>query len=83
MDGNDGNRDAYLFADFAKRLEGITEVELYAAVEHFIESDKSAFFPQYAAVKEYLRDTFENCPWSMFYRPRIDGVELIRSLMKD
>ena len=67
MDRNDPDRDAFLFADFARRLDGVTEVEVFAACEHFTEGDTDPFFPSFAKLKAWLSSEFAHCAWSMFH----------------
>jgi len=67
MDGNDLERNAYLLADYATRLDGVTEVEIACMVEHWIEKETGAFFPQYAEIKAWLEDAFKDAHWSKYY----------------
>ncbi len=68
MDGNDPDRSAYILADFSERLIGVTEVEIIAMVEHWIENETGAFFPQYAEMKEWLKINFRDAPWSKYFK---------------
>lgn len=56
IDGNDPNRSTYILADDARRLYLLnkTECDISIMIEHFIENDISAFYPQYAEMKERL-----------------------------
>jgi hypothetical protein len=47
---------AFLLNDYASRLldEKITEVDLFIALEYFIENDTDDFFPSYAKLKKRL-----------------------------
>lgn len=80
MDGNDHNRTAYLLADYAKRLYGITEVEIMTVCEKFIEKDTRAFFPQYAEILEALKKEFRNCKWSKYYVKRNQISDILEKL---
>lgn len=64
MDSNDPKRAAYLLADYASRLEGVTEIEMFTMCEHFIENDTDPFFPQYAKCRDYLEKYFQHSEWS-------------------
>lgn len=70
MDGNDPERTAYLIGDHTQRfLRGeVTEVEMAIMVEHFIENDTSAFFPQYAEMKKFIIKEFGSAEWSQAFK---------------
>lgn len=82
MDGNDPDRNTYLLADYADRLDGVTEVEIIAMVEHWIENETGAFFPQYAEMKEWLQTNFRDAHWSKYYKEPNNGAELTRRAME-
>ena len=46
------DQQAYLLADYTSRLRGATELDVFNAVEWFIENDESGFFPAFARLKE-------------------------------
>lgn len=48
----DENHQAYLLADYSQRLSGATELEVFNAVEWFIENDTSEFFPVFSKLKQ-------------------------------
>jgi len=58
MDTNDETRAAYIIADDTDRLYGleVTEMDMSTMVDHFIENDESAFYPQYAQMKKRIKD---------------------------
>lgn len=82
MDGNDPDRNTYLMADCAERLDGVTEVEIIAMVEHWIENVTCAFFPQYSEMKEWLKVNFKSAPWSKYFKEPNNGAELTRQAME-
>jgi len=56
IDGNDPNRATYIIADDARRLTLLnkTECDIAIMIDHFIENDTSAFYPQYAEMKKRI-----------------------------
>lgn len=56
LDTKDQSRVVFIMADDARRLAElhISEVIMSIMVNHFIENDESAFYPQYAAMKKAI-----------------------------
>lgn len=55
---DDGDaQTAFLLNDYSDRLleEKITEVDLFLALEHFVEDDDNDFFPSYAKIKKRIK----------------------------
>lgn len=73
MDSNDQDRNAYIFADYASRLHGVTEIEVYSMCEHFIENDHRRdsdrpFFPTLTDVNLWIYNNFKHCGWSGYIK---------------
>ena len=52
----DEMQKGFLISDYTKRLfmDKVTELDLFEACEHFIESDTSEFFPSYSKLKKRI-----------------------------
>ncbi len=52
----DDTQKAFLLSDYSKRLheKSATELQIFDAVEHFIENDSGEFFPTYAKLSRHI-----------------------------
>jgi|GEM_PF-6092922 len=61
----------YLLDDIVNRLEGATELQIWYAVEHFINRDDSEFFPVFAKLRKAIFE--DNAVYGRWRTPK-DGL---------